>query len=183
MRYLPLDEIEEGMFLARSIFGEDGRTLLAKGVKLTKNYLRELKALDYTHLFVGDRPVEDLPPNGISEQTYSQAIKAVREVFLRAAKNQNLDFKEVLDVVDFLVDEVMNEDVMYNIMDIKNHDNYTYQHSVKVCIIATIMGKNMGLSWKQQRELAVGALLHDIGKMCIANPTLRKEGTFDIPRI
>lgn len=175
MRYLPLDEIEEGMFLARSVFGEDGRTLLARGVKLTKNYLRELKALNYTHLFVGDRP-EEVEVNGISEQTYSQVLRSVRGVFLSAAKNQNLDFKEVLDVVDFMVDEVLNADVMYNMLDIKNHDNYTYLHSVKVGIIALIMGKNLGLARKQLKELTVGALLHDIGKMCIENTILKKRG-------
>ena len=175
MRYLPLDEIEEGMILARSIFAEDGRTLLARGVKLTKNYLRELKALDYTHLFVGDE-LEDFEVKGISEQTYSQTIRSVREVFLSAAKNQNLDFKEVLDVVDFMVDEVLNEDVIYNIFEIRNHDNYTYLHSVKVGAIAIIMGKNLGLARKQLKDLAVGALLHDIGKMCIDNSILEKKG-------
>ena len=175
LRYLPLDEIEEGMFLARSVFGEDGRILLARGVKLTKNYLRELKTMDYTHLFVGDRP-EEFEENGISDQTYSQVLSSVREVFLNAAKNQNLDFKEVLAVVDFMVDEVLNEDVMYNIVEISKHDNYTYLHSVKVGIIAMIMGKNMGLTRKQIKELTMGALLHDIGKMCIENSILEKKG-------
>ena len=46
MRYLPLEEIEEGMFLARSIFGEDGRILLTKGTKLSKGYLEKLKAMN-----------------------------------------------------------------------------------------------------------------------------------------
>ena len=39
------------------------------------------------------------------------------------------------------VDEVLNEDVIYNIFEIRNHDNYTYLHSVKVGAIAIIMGK------------------------------------------
>ncbi|HHW12871.1 MAG TPA: HD-GYP domain-containing protein [Firmicutes bacterium] len=175
MRYLPLEEIEEGMILARSVFAEDGRTLLARGVKLTKNYLEELKALHFTHLFVGEGP-EDFEVNGISEQTYSQALRSVREVFLNAAKKQNLDYKEVLDVVDFMVDEVLNEDVLFNIFEMRSHDNYTYLHSVKVGIIASIMGKNLGLARKQIKELAVGALLHDIGKMCIENSILEKSG-------
>ena len=175
MRYLPLEEIKEGMILARSIFGEDGRTLLAKGTKLTLSYLQKLKALDYTYLFIGDHP-EDLECEGqISEQTYSQAMVAVREIFLSAAKQQNLDFRSVLDVVDFMVDEVMEADVLYNIIDLRNHDNYTYLHSVNVGTIATIMGKHLGLSRSNMKELAVGALLHDIGKMCIPNPILTSK--------
>lgn len=176
MRYLPLDEIKEGMFLARSIFGEDGRTLLAKGAKLTKGYLQKLQVLNYTHLFIGDRK-EDLDfKDPINEQIYSQAIGAVREIFLDAAKQQTLEFKTVLDVVDFMVDEVMDEDLLYNIFDLRNHDNYTYLHSVSVGTIATIMGKNWGLGRSDLKELAAGALLHDIGKMCVAEPILKKEG-------
>ena len=176
MRYLPLDEIEEGMFLARSIFGEDGRTLLVRGTKLTKGYLEKLKAMNYSSLFVSDRP-EDLEFKGaLSEQTFRQAVGAVRELFLRTAKHQNLDFKAVLEVVDFMVDEVTNENVLYNIIDLRDHDHYTYLHSVNVGTIATIMGKNLGLSRKNLKELATGALLHDIGKMCIANPILEKRG-------
>ena len=176
MRYLPLDEIEEGMLLAKSIFGEDGRTLLAKGTKLTKSYLQKLKALNYSYLFVGER-LEDLEVQGpLSEQTFSQAVRAVRELFLRTAKHQNLDFKAVLDVVDFMVDEVTDENVLYNIIDLRNHDHYTYVHSVNVGTIATIMGKNLGLSRKELKELATGALLHDIGKMCIATQILEKKG-------
>lgn len=176
MRYLPLDEVKEGMLLARSIFGEDGRTLLARGTKLTKGYLEKLKAMNYSFLFVGDRP-EDLEVKGaLSEQTFSQAVKAVRELFLRTAKKQNLDFKAVLDVVDFMVDEVTDQSVLYNIIDLCNHDHYTYLHSVNVGTIATIMGRNMGLSRKELKELATGALLHDIGKMCIDNSILVKRG-------
>jgi len=175
LRYLPLDEIEEGMILARSVITEDGGTLLPKGLKLTKDHLQELKALNFTHLFVGVGP-EDFEAEGISEQTYSQALSYVREVFLNAAKKQNLDYKGVLDVVDFMVDEVLNEDVLFNIFEIRNHDNYTYLHSVKVGIIAIIMGKNLGLEKDQIKELAVGALLHDIGKMFIENSILEKRG-------
>jgi HD-GYP domain-containing protein (c-di-GMP phosphodiesterase class II) len=162
VRYLPLDE--------------DGRTLLARGAKLTEGYLRKLKALDYTHLFIGERQ-EDLVFEGpISEHTYSQAIGAVREILLDAAKQQTLKFKTVLDVVDFIVDEVMDADLIYNIFDLRNRDNYTYLHSVSVGTIATIMGRNLGLSRSNLKELAVGALLHDIGKMCVAEPILKKEG-------
>ena len=31
-------------------------------------------------------------------------------------------------------------------MDIKNHDNYYYHHSVNVCIISTLIAKEMGLA-------------------------------------
>lgn len=176
MHYLPLENIAEGMYLARSIFGEDGRTLLAKGTKLTKSYLEKLKAMNYAFLFVSDRPEDREFAGALSEQTFSQALGAVRELFLGVAKHQNLDFKAVLDVVDFMVDEVTDQNVLYNIIDLRNHDHYTYLHSVNVGTIATIMGKNLGLSRKELKELAAGALLHDIGKMCIASSILEKKG-------
>ena len=174
MRYLPFAEIKEGMLLGRNIYGNDGRVLLVKGAKLTKTYLQKLKEMNYTHLYVGEKE-EDLEFKGpISDQTYSEAIAAVREVLLRAAKDQNLGLKTVLDVVDFMVDEVVEEDVLFNIIDLKNHNNYTYLHSVNVSIISTIMGKVLGLNRNKLKELAAGALLHDIGKVFIENTILEK---------
>jgi putative nucleotidyltransferase with HDIG domain len=174
MRYLPLTEIQEGMFLARSIIREDGRPLLARGTKLTKGYLKKLNAKGYPFLFVGNRP-EDLEFQGaISEQTFSQALGVVRELFLRVAKRKNLDFRALLEVAEFMVDEIVEKPVLYNIIDLHNHNQNIYVHSINVGTIATIMGKNLGLSRKNLRELATGALLHDIGKMCITKPLLKK---------
>ena len=53
---------------------------------------------------------------------------------------------------------------MYNMMDLKNYDDYTYFHSVNVATLAAVLGVRYGLSEYELKVLTTGALLHDIGK-------------------
>lgn len=181
MRYLPIEQIHEGMFLARNVLGNDGRILLVKGTKLTKSYLQKLKELNYYFLYIGERP-EDFEFKGpISDETYTRAISAVRDALISAAKHQSLDLEAVIEVADFMLDEVMEEDVIYNIIELKNHSNYTYLHSVNVSVLSVLIGKALELNRHQLKEMVAGALLHDIGKVFIENPILEKSGGLSYP--
>ena len=169
MRYLPLDEITEEMCLARPIFNADGKVLLSNGVKLTPTYLSRLKAMGYENLYVyreGEEIKDFAIP--ISDQTMREALQGVKTSFLNASRQQQLNVRQVNDVVNYILDEILtNPSVLYNLMDLKNHDNYYYQHSVNVCVISTLIGKKLGLARDKIKDLTTGALLHDLGMVCI----------------
>ncbi|HHT06488.1 MAG TPA: HD-GYP domain-containing protein [Hydrogenispora sp.] len=169
MRYLPLDEITEDMCLARPIFAGDGRVLLSNGVKLTKAYLARLKDMGYENLYVyraGEELNDFTTP--VSDQTMREAIQGVKEAFSKATQRQQLNIRNVNQIVGYIMDEILaNPTVLYNLMDIKNHDNYYYHHSVNVCIISTLIAKEMGLARDKVKDLSTGALLHDLGMVCV----------------
>jgi HD-GYP domain-containing protein (c-di-GMP phosphodiesterase class II) len=57
------------------------------------------------------------------------------------------------------------------------HDYYTYNHIMNVAAYATLLGDRLGYSDPEVREqIAVGALLHDIGKRFIPAKVLNKRG-------
>lgn len=55
-------------------------------------------------------------------------------------------------------------------------DPYTRGHSERVARYAIGIGKNLGLSEKEMRDLRISALLHDVGKIGIDDRILRKPG-------
>ncbi|MGB9430106.1 MAG: HD-GYP domain-containing protein [Gammaproteobacteria bacterium] len=62
---------------------------------------------------------------------------------------------------------------------------YTASHCLNVCILSIVFGMHVGLSKDSIVELALGALLHDIGKMrtpvsILDKPGLLSEDEFDI---
>ncbi len=59
---------------------------------------------------------------------------------------------------------------------LETKDPYTHGHSKKVAEISLTMGRAMGLSRRKLREIRLGALLHDIGKIGIPLSILHKEG-------
>ncbi len=59
---------------------------------------------------------------------------------------------------------------------IKNFDEYTYNHSVNVCVLAIAFGNALGLNKRRLAELGLAALFHDIGKLTIPKKILNKPG-------
>ena len=59
-------------------------------------------------------------------------------------------------------------------MDLKSYDNYTYQHSVNVAVVSSLVGMKMGLNRDALEELCMAAILHDIGKTLVPPEIINK---------
>ena len=59
-------------------------------------------------------------------------------------------------------------------------DNYTHGHSLRVASLSTAIGIELGLSEEKLRNLQVGALLHDIGKIAIPDEILVKRSMLNL---
>lgn len=58
-------------------------------------------------------------------------------------------------------------------------DEYTERHTRRVALLAVEVGEELGLSKSRLRTLAIGGLVHDIGKLSIPDHILRKPGPLD----
>ncbi|MHB8623393.1 MAG: HD-GYP domain-containing protein [Sulfuricaulis sp.] len=83
-------------------------------------------------------------------------------------------------VVSKLVESVIrNPDALTCFAQLKKKDEYTAQHSMRVCILALSFGRHLGLEKHELDLLGIGALLHDIGKMKVPNEILNKPGALN----
>lgn len=64
--------------------------------------------------------------------------------------------------------------------DVMHHDYATFTHSTNVAIFATMLAREIGFTADEIKEIAVGALLHDIGKLKIPEGILSKPGRLDV---
>ena len=69
-----------------------------------------------------------------------------------------------------------SRDLMFNLVDLRQQDDYTFAHSVNVCVLALMTGMTLGYDSKKLAILGVGALLHDLGKIKIPDEILNKPG-------
>jgi putative nucleotidyltransferase with HDIG domain len=58
-------------------------------------------------------------------------------------------------------------------------DEYTEQHTRRVALRAVQVGEVLGLSRRRLRALAIGGLVHDIGKLSVPDAILKKPGALD----
>lgn len=89
---------------------------------------------------------------------------------------QDIDIASVGSACTSLV-SALNENHFQNILDaVKDHDDYTYVHCLRVAIYLSMFGHVTGLPFNDQLLLATGGLLHDVGKIGIPFEILNKPG-------
>lgn len=77
------------------------------------------------------------------------------------------------------MDKIINElftskSLMVTLSDIRCLDEYTFGHSVNVCVLSVITGIALNYNRALIDRLAIGALLHDMGKTMIPTTILNK---------
>lgn len=79
-------------------------------------------------------------------------------------------------IADMVESIIRNPDAMGVLAQLKNADEYTALHSLRVCILALTFGRHLELTREELNLLGVGALLHDVGKMKVPSEILNKHG-------
>ncbi|MGE5546965.1 MAG: HD-GYP domain-containing protein [Solirubrobacterales bacterium] len=91
-------------------------------------------------------------------------------------KGEPLAYRAVQDACAPLVDAVKSNDFKVILSGVKDHDNYSYVHSLRVATFLSLFGYTVGLKGDDLALLASGGLVHDIGKMFIPHEVLNKPG-------
>lgn len=170
------EDLNPGMILARSILEPcKNRVLLTAGQKLTSHYITRIREIGIPAVFIKDNlGLEEVEPI-VSEITIQNTTQALKDSFQSCLKTGRLRIDKLREQVEAIIHEILvNKDVAFSITDIRNYDDYTYQHSVSVCILATLIGVSNGYNQSQLYELALGAILHDIGKLTVPQDILNK---------
>lgn len=90
---------------------------------------------------------------------------------------RSLDTSAAKEVVGELTESIVrNPDAMMCLSMLKEQDEYTALHSLRVCILAVTFGRELGYSIEKLEQLGTGALLHDLGKLKIPLKVLNKPG-------
>lgn len=110
-----------------------------------------------------------------SKQVYAQGVAVTKDVIAGIRLGRSTGLKRVKRAVQLVVDQVLNNETsMVGLTTIRDYDEYTFTHSVNVCIFAVALGKKLGFSKVQLCDLGMAALLHDVGKARVPNEVLNK---------
>ncbi|MFQ5580865.1 MAG: HD-GYP domain-containing protein [Nitrospiria bacterium] len=115
----------------------------------------------------------------LAKKTYMSTVTAVTEVMESIKLKKAVSLKKAKRVVQSMVDLILQEDsTLLGLTNLRSHDEYTYNHSVNVCILALAIGQRIGYTKKRLAELGMAALFHDLGKFQIPLEILNKPTDF-----
>ncbi|HEX8907385.1 MAG TPA: HD-GYP domain-containing protein, partial [Longimicrobiaceae bacterium] len=134
------------------------------------------------HLAVGPDRDDEPDPTGdrarqLAKRTYAQTVAVARDAMTGLRIGKGISLRPVKRAVQAIVDQVLtNEASIVGLTTLRDYDEYTFTHSVNVCIFSVALGKKLGFDKHQLYELGLGALLHDVGKVRMPLELLNKEG-------
>lgn len=109
-----------------------------------------------------------------ARSTFSDATKIIRSVMDDIRLGKTPEMEAVKPMVERITASVVrNSNAMMTMRRIQNLDDYTFQHSVSVCTMLTTFAKAAGME-ASLHDMALGALLHDMGKMRVNLAILNK---------
>jgi len=112
-----------------------------------------------------------------ARRTYAQTVAVAREVLTAARIGRSVSVRKVKRAVQSIVDQVLtNETSITGMTTLRDYDEYTFTHSVNVCIFSVALGKKLGLGKHELYELGLGALMHDVGKVRMPLELINKAG-------
>lgn len=176
MRKVAVSELKPGMVLAKDVYNpEDGRLILVKGFTLNSRYISKLETYGILYVYIEEGLIKSVTDNIQEDPAYFEALSAVKTALTSVRKGNPLEVVPIKETVNEIVEKIINNESVFNqLSGIRDIDNYTFYHSVDVCIYSVIMGKHAGLSPNELIELGMGAILHDIGKCKVPLEILTK---------
>jgi putative nucleotidyltransferase with HDIG domain len=94
-------------------------------------------------------------------------------------KGEPISYSDVQDACTPLVSVVRASAYKAMLAGVRDHDNYSYVHSLRVATLLSLFGHAIGLGDEELMVLATGGLMHDVGKMQISHEVLNKPGRLD----
>jgi len=147
---------------------------------------------DEKTLSVGENPVTSavesqstsLAPNEITLEKLQAATqiftesKAIQNKVLSDIKSgSEIELEPVSEGINKSVDVIFdNPDSLACIVNIRHKDEYLLEHSISVSIYLSMFASYLNIDKATTQEMALGAFLHDVGKIMVPDDILHKPG-------
>ncbi len=176
MRLVSTSMLRQDMVLARSVYHKDCLILKA-GQRDIGRFVHNLHNMGIEYVYIEDNKSDGIViPDAISEKTRVKCKKVLRATIKEFAKRSTLEVEGLVDSVDSIINDILyNKDVQVSLNDISTTDDYTFSHSVSTTVYSLLLAKELGYSRSMLQKLAVGTMLHDMGKVLLDKEVLFKK--------
>ena len=112
-----------------------------------------------------------------AKKLINQAKRTTQRLMGDIKLGKQIEMSQVDTIVEQMTESVLNnKDALTSLLRIKNADEYTYTHSLAVSALCISFARHLDYDDDRVRQIGVGGLLHDVGKMKVPAEILNKPG-------
>ena len=164
------------------LYSEDGKIVLKERVPLSPEKMesirKELGNIVYYH------DSDHLYP--VSVYKMKAALNEVHDTMDEISRTEKLSrdtYRKCEHVIEEIIQDlsISNVDALKLLKELKDHDDYIYNHSVNVGILSAVFALKKGtMNMEEIKNVALGGYLIDIGLVKLDRQLLIKEGKYTI---
>ncbi|UPQ86871.1 HD-GYP domain-containing protein [Vibrio sinaloensis] len=110
-----------------------------------------------------------------AESIIKQAKGLAHKLLSQTFDGKPMDIGELDAVADDLIESVLlDSDAMQCVSALRNKDEYLLEHSVNVATLLVTFGKHLNLPKETLKQMAIGGIIHDVGKTKVDDKVLHK---------
>ncbi|MDR1889518.1 MAG: HD-GYP domain-containing protein [Zoogloeaceae bacterium] len=187
----------EHPFLTNS-FPVDGKARIAKirSLGIQEVYIDTDRGIDLPHAPTAEEVQADLHqrmqqiassqterPNRVDVATeaprarnlHNEANRIIKNLMTDVRLGAQIEIERMEPLVENMIDSIFrNPCALLPLAGLKKHDTYTFEHSVSVCALMVAFARELELPYPVTKDIALGALLHDVGKAIVPDYILNK---------
>ncbi|KLN65767.1 MULTISPECIES: HD-GYP domain-containing protein [Vibrio] len=125
-------------------------------------------------------PVKRKKVSRFSQQKKAQKIIKEAKGLAHKILTQTFDGQPIhVDELDSLADDMiesilLDSDALHCVSALRSKDEYLLEHSVNVATLLVTFGKHLGLPRDTLKQMAIGGIIHDVGKIKVDDKVLHK---------
>ncbi|QSX33812.1 HD-GYP domain-containing protein [Shewanella avicenniae] len=198
---VPVANVELGMYVAA--IESNGKVAVTNAGKLSKAAIATLQARGIKFVWVDmgrsdiaapaaeASAVEEIPAatpktkRAINRQQAQDDAKSllneakglIRKVLSETFEGKAIEVKPFEALADNMIESVMgHSDALKCVSALRSKDAYLLEHSVNVAVLLVTFGRYLNFDRPMLKQLAIGGILHDIGKIKVDDAILNKPG-------
>lgn len=171
-----IDKLDIGMVLDKDVIGiKTGAVLIPKDTTMTRTFIDKLTVNGIREVFIKEEIIPEGMRNESLTQSYSKVERTLDNIFDRIRDGEKVESEKVIGEMKEFVDEISTErDILTQMRLLKKKDDYTFNHSLGVSILAITLGKWLNYSKDKILDLSIAGLFHDIGKLRVPEEIVTK---------
>ncbi|MBQ3061347.1 MAG: HD domain-containing protein [Lachnospiraceae bacterium] len=172
MREVLVSKLKGEEELAVPVIANNGSVLIHADTILKQEYIERMQDYGIDIVFVKD--VEEVTYS--VDESYAESKVILEKVLKRHIYKHNEELKKIGEEAEKIVDNVLSEpEVIGRLTEVRNISTDMYSHCINVCSLSTIMALKLKMSERQVRNVAMGAIMHDVGLQYISVPYINVE--------
>lgn len=182
MQFKRIEDLKNGMRLARPIYNKNGVLLYERDSRLTPQGIASIKNFGLIGLFILE-PAEPVPPMTKEDVEFERfqtinvfAIKEELDRIIATGKTGKLQI-----IVSNIIKNYGHLEKKINfIQNLRSREDYVYKHALNTAILCAMIGNQLNLKIEERLDVVTAALLHDIGdynvieRICSASPNVKR---------